>query len=324
MAFDHPTSLPAITLGIKLDNVNGHSQGPDSAEHLYMHPAEQLGSVSSNAPSCDQQVLDDIYASHPEMTENYFPGKRRQQENSWVEGGMQQLHHENERKRNVSEASGNSSIWLSGQRDEESSKQVLMDLHQKIGLQSIHSSEDDYGHLTSSSKSRESFWPITDSSSSNHNPDQEVAMNNSFMDRPQHLNSNSLLHDNPAMALSGQLHLGNGERLHGSNSGALPEEPTFLSGMIDTSQANHVDNRFGSKYTKDKDLAELDNRSGSKCVRAMSRSVSHIEENFVEQAETAMDLVNAHSRHSSLSSAGNFSAISSDIIHMLRWILEVL
>jgi PERQ amino acid-rich with GYF domain-containing protein len=89
MAFDHPTSLPAITLGIKLDNVNGHSQGPDSAEHLYMHPAEQLGSVSSNAPSCDQQVLDDIYASHPEMTENYFPGKRRQQENSWVEGGMQ-------------------------------------------------------------------------------------------------------------------------------------------------------------------------------------------------------------------------------------------
>jgi PERQ amino acid-rich with GYF domain-containing protein len=144
------------------------------------------------------------------------------------------------------------------------------------------------------------------------------------MDRPQHLNSNSLLHDNPAMALSGQLHLGNGERLHGSNSGALLEEPTFLSGMIDTSQANHVDNRFGSKYTKDKDLAELDNRSGSKCVRAMSRSVSHIEENFVEQAETAMDLVNAHSRHSSLSSAGNFSAISSDIIRMLRWILEVL
>ncbi|XP_073261729.1 uncharacterized protein [Populus alba] len=310
MAFDHLTSLPAVTLGINLDNVNGHSQGPDSAEHLYMHPAEQLGSVSSNAPSCDQQVLDDIYASHPEMTESYFPGKRRQQENSWVEGGMQQLHHENERKRNVSEASGNSSIWLSGQRDEESSKQVLMDLRQKIGLQSIHSSEDDYGHLISSSNSRESFRPITDSSSSNHNPDQEVAMNNSFMDRPQHLNSNSLLHDNPAMALSGQVHLlGNGERLHGSNSGALPEEPTFLSGMIDTSQANHVDNRFGSKYIKDKDLAELDNRSGSKCARAMSRSVSHIEENFVEQAETAMDLVNAHSRHSSLSSAGGYGGL---------------
>ncbi|KAJ6290135.1 hypothetical protein OIU78_025954 [Salix suchowensis] len=62
-------------------------------------------------------------------------------------------------------------------------------------------------------------------------------MNNSFMDRPQNLNSNSLLHDNPALTLSGQLyHLGNGERLLGSNSGtALPEEPTFLSGMIHTS-----------------------------------------------------------------------------------------
>ncbi|KAG5226801.1 protein ESSENTIAL FOR POTEXVIRUS ACCUMULATION [Salix suchowensis] len=290
MAFDHLTT--------------GHSQGPDSVEHLCMHSAEQLGSVSSNFSSCDRQVLNDIYASHPEMTESYFPGKQRQQENSWVEGGIQLLHLENERKRNVSEASGNSSIWKSGQRDEESSKQGLMDLHQKISLQSIHLSEDDYGHLISSSKSRESFWSITDSSL-NHNPDQEVAMNNSFMDRPQNLNSNSLLHDNPALTLSGQLyHLGNGERLLGSNSGtALPEEPTFLSGMIHTSHGNDVDNRFGSKYTKDKVLAELDNRSGSKCVRTMSTSVSHIEENFVEQAETAMDLVNSHSRHSSLSSA---------------------
>uniref|UniRef100_A0A6N2MT42 Uncharacterized protein n=1 Tax=Salix viminalis TaxID=40686 RepID=A0A6N2MT42_SALVM len=185
-----------------------------------------------------------------------------------------------------------------------------MDLHQKISLQSIHSSEDDYGHLISSSKSRESFWSITDSSL-NHNPDQEVAMNNSFMDRPQNLNSNSLLHDNPALTLSGQLyHLGNGERLLGSNSGtALPEEPTFLSGMIHTSHGNDVDNRFGSKYTKDKVLAELDNRSGSKCVRTMSTSVSHIEENFVQQAETAMDLVNSHSRHSSLSSAGGYGGL---------------
>ncbi|KAF9663545.1 hypothetical protein SADUNF_Sadunf17G0062500 [Salix dunnii] len=296
MAFDHLTT--------------GHSQGPDSVEHLCMHSAEQLGSVSSNFSSCDRQVLNDIYASHPEMTENYFPGKQRQQENSWVEGGMQQLHLENERKRNVSETSGNSSIWKSGQQDEESSKQVLMDLHQNISLQSIHSSEDDYEHLISSSKSRESFWPITDSSS-NHNPDQKVAMNNEFIDRPQNLNSKSLLHDNPALALSGQLHhLENGERLLGSNSGtALLEEPTFLSGMIHTSHGNDVGDRFGSKYTKDKVLAELDNRSGSKGARAMSRSVSHIEENSVEQAETAMDLVNAHSRHSSLSSAGGYGGL---------------
>uniref|UniRef100_A0A6N2MCP9 GYF domain-containing protein n=1 Tax=Salix viminalis TaxID=40686 RepID=A0A6N2MCP9_SALVM len=94
MAFDHLTT--------------GHSQGPDSVEHLCMHSAEQLGSVSSNFSSCDRQVLNDIYASHPEMTESYFPGKQRQQENSWVEGGIQLLHLENERKRNVSEASGNS------------------------------------------------------------------------------------------------------------------------------------------------------------------------------------------------------------------------
>jgi PERQ amino acid-rich with GYF domain-containing protein len=46
----------------------------------------------------------------------------------------------------------------------------------------------------------------------------------------------------------------------------------------------------------------------------MARSVSHIEESFVEQAETAMDFANASSRHSSLSSAGIFSDI-----HLFRY-----
>ncbi|CAK7328341.1 unnamed protein product [Dovyalis caffra] len=307
MAFNHPTSLPAVTPGMKLDNVNSLSQSPDPAEHLYMHSADQLGSFS--VLSHHRQVFDDIHASRAEMTESYLSGKQGQQENSWIEGGMQQLHLEAERKRNVSEVAGNYSIWTSARGGEESSNQVLMDLHQKMGLQSIRSSEDDYRHLASS-KSQESFWPITESSSSNHIPDQEVAINDSFMEKPQNLNSNPLLHDNPLVALSGQLHhLGNGERLSlRSKSGALSEEPAFMSGMVDTSHVNHVDNRFGAKSTMDKDLAELDNRYGSRGMSAMARSVSHIEENFVEQAETAMDFVNANSRqssrHSSLSSAG--------------------
>eukprot|EP00258_Populus_trichocarpa_P030345 XP_024446364.1 uncharacterized protein LOC18095252 isoform X1 [Populus trichocarpa] len=306
MAFDHPTSLPAVTPGMKLDNVNGHSQGPDSAEHLYMHSTDQLGSFSSNVSSHHRQVFGDIYGSRAEMTESHLPGKQGQQENSWVEGGMQQLHLEAERKRNVSEVAGNSSFWTSAGGDEESSKQVLMDLHQKMGLQSIRSSEDDYRHLISSSKSRESFWPITESFSLNDIPDQEATMNDSFMEKPQNLKSNSLLQDNHAMSLSGQLHhLGNSERLSlRSKSGALTEEPTFLSGIVDTSHTNHVDNMFGDKSAMDKELAELDNRYGSKGMSAMARSVSHIEESFVEQAETAMDFANASSRHSSLSSAG--------------------
>ncbi|XP_011000953.1 PREDICTED: uncharacterized protein LOC105108365 isoform X2 [Populus euphratica] len=315
MAFDHPTSLPAVTPGMKLDNVNGHSQGPDSAEHLYMHSTDQLGSFSSNVSSHHRQVFGDIYGSRAEMTESHLPGKQGQQENSWVEGGMQQLHLEAERKRNVSEVAGNSSFWTSARGDEEISKQVLMDLHQNMGLQSIRSSEDDYQHLISSSKSQESFWPITESFSLNDIPDQEATMNDSFMEKPQNLKSNSLLQDNHAMpvlqdnhamSLSGQLHhLGNGERLSlRLKSGALTEEPAFLSGMVDTSHTNHVDNMFGDKSALDKELAELDNRYGSKGMSAMARSVSHIEESFVEQAETAMGFANAGSRHSSLSSAG--------------------
>jgi PERQ amino acid-rich with GYF domain-containing protein len=84
--------------------------------------------------------------------------------------------------------------------------------------------------------------------------------------------------------------------------------------MVDTSHTNHVDNMFGDKSAMDKELAELDNRYGSKGMSAMARSVSHIEESFVEQAETAMDFANASSRHSSLSSAGIFSDI-----HLFRY-----
>jgi len=320
MAFDHPTSLPAVTPGMKMDNVSGHSQGPDSAEHLYMHSTDQPGSFSSNVSSRHRQVFGDIYGSRAEMTESHLPGKQGQQENSWVEGGMQQLHLEAERKRNVSEVAGNSSFWTSARGDEESSKQVLADLHQNMGLQSIRSSEDDYRNLISSSKSQESFWPITESFSLNDIPDQEATMNDSFMEKPQNLKSNSLLQDNHAMSLSGQLHhQGNGERLSlRSKSGALTEEPTFFSGIVDTSHTNHVDNMFVDKSAMDKELAELDNRYGSKGMTAMARSVSHIEENFVEQAETAMDFANASSRqssrHSSLSSAGIFSDI-----HLIRY-----
>ncbi|KAJ6754497.1 GYF DOMAIN-CONTAINING PROTEIN [Salix purpurea] len=309
MAFDHPTSLPAVTPGMKLDNINIHSQGPDSAEHLYVHSTDQLGSFSSNVSSHHHQVFDDIYASHTEMPESYLFGKQGQQEKSWIEGGMQQLHLETERKRNASEAAGNSSIWKSARGDEESSKQVLMDLHQKTGRQSNRSTEDDYWNLRSS-KSQESFWPITESFSSNVIPDQEATMNGSFMEKPQNMNSNSLLQDNHAVALSGQLyHRGNVERLSlRSKSGALMEEPTFLSGIVGTSHANHVDNNFDAKSAMDKDMVELDNRFGSKGMSSMTMSVSHIEENSVEQAETTVDFANANSRlssrHSSLSSAG--------------------
>ncbi|KAJ7015686.1 hypothetical protein NC653_004862 [Populus alba x Populus x berolinensis] len=181
MAFDHPTSLPAVTPGMRMDNLNGHSQGPDSAEPLYMHSTDQLGSFSSNVSSRHRQVFGDIYGSRAEMTESHLPGKQGQQENSWVEGGMQQLHLEAERKRNVSEVAGNSSFWTSARGDEESSKQVLMNLQQNMGLQSIRSSEDDYRHLISSSKSQESYWPITESFSLNDIPDQEATMSDSFL-----------------------------------------------------------------------------------------------------------------------------------------------
>ncbi|KAF2322913.1 hypothetical protein GH714_032036 [Hevea brasiliensis] len=199
----HGLYEPVVIPGIKLDNVNDCPQDPNSTEHLYMQPADQLGSFSSDA-------------------------------------------------------------------------------------------------LCLIKDSRFSNLPF------NHILDQEAAMNLSFMKGPQILNSTSLLQDNlVTAALSGQ----NGERLLSkSNSGALIEEQTFLSGTRDPSHASYANARFIGKSTLDEDLPELERKGsiyGSKAMVPMRRSVSQIEDNLVEQAEAATDLGRIPSRHSLLSIAGS-------------------
>ncbi|KAG8655973.1 protein ESSENTIAL FOR POTEXVIRUS ACCUMULATION 1 isoform X5 [Manihot esculenta] len=311
MEFERSMSLPGVTPGIKLENVNDHRQGPDSTEHLYKQPADQLGPFSSSNPFQCQQFSDDFSGSHPEAT-GHLPGKNGQSEKSWSEGGMQQLHLETQQLSKFPEAV-NASIWAPTGPDEESSKRLLME-HQKLGIQSMKSSENDYQHLTLSSEPQDSLWPMKDLRLSNlpfnHILGQEAAMNHSFMKGAQNLNSTSLLQENLVnAALSAQ----NGERLHSrSNSGVLIEEETFLSGARDLSLTNYADGRFIGKSTMDKELPEMGRKGsiyGSRNMISMSMPVSQIEDNLVEQAGTAMNFEGIPSRHSSLSSTGGTQSL---------------
>ncbi|XP_031271430.1 uncharacterized protein LOC116129840 [Pistacia vera] len=295
MALDRSLSVPpAVTPGRNLDNINARAQGLDFPDqHLYMHSTGQLSSFSSGIPSHSQQISDEFYATHPDMKESHS-GNNMLQENSWIEKQMQQLNLKGDRQRQDSEVnmtSVDTSLWTSTGGDRENSERVLMDLiRQNSGLQSVQSSEIGYQH-----KTREAFWPVSETQSSNLPfnllPGQEVIVSSSFVEGPQNSNSSAQFK-----------HSGNGERLIiRSNSGALLEQP-FLSSSIEHSSPI-------GKSTLDKDFLELEGPKGKRHgSKGMGMSISEIKDNSVEQAENSLDYgelpINAHSRHSSLSSVG--------------------
>lgn len=320
VAFERP--MPSGAPGMNLDNVNARFQGLDIQDrHPYMHSIDPMGSFSSGIPSQHHQVSDWLHASHPDAVESRSRNNGRS-ENSWLEPGMKQLHFEAERRKmepEVSVASTDSSLWALAGDDEEKSKRVLMDmLHQKLNLQSTQSSEVDHQHSISSYKSRDSFGLFPESSSSNLPPnllpDQIVSLNNTLTEGSPNSNSSNLRQNHLLNVYANEQfnNLENRERFPlRSNSGALGEQPLFSS-TLETSQIGFVDSSSIGNSSMGKEFSELEGKKGkkrgSKSRTEMSRSVSEIESNLAEQAEDAMDhgelLVNAHSRHTSLSNAG--------------------
>ncbi|CAL2250879.1 unnamed protein product [Prunus armeniaca] len=237
-------------------------------------------------------------------------GNSGQLENSCIEAHQPHLHLDAEQKRRDSEATmafAESNIWANG--DTEHSKQILMDLHQKLGHQSTELSEVDYQHQLSSSRSR---------GESVHLPfsllrDQPVGMNT---EGPQNSNYSVLFQDHlGGVGMNEQSsNLATSERVpFRSNSRAFMEDQLFLSGPREVSHTSHVDTSFMCKSAVSDGVSELEGNNWKKQgVKGMlNRSVSGYEVNVTDQEETAIDCgelrSNAHSRHSSLSSAGNLS-----------------
>ncbi|ONI19993.1 hypothetical protein PRUPE_3G309100 [Prunus persica] len=233
-------------------------------------------------------------------------GNSGQLENSCIEAHRPHLHLDAEQKRRDSEATmafAESNMWANG--DREHSKQILMDLHQKLGHQSTELSEVDYQHQLSSSRSR---------GGSVHLPfsllrDQPVGMNTGG---PQNSNYSVSFQDHlGGVGMNEQSsNLATSERVpFRSNSREFMEDQLFLSGPREVSHTSHVDTSFMCKSAVSDGVSELEGNNWKKQgVKGMlNRSVSGYEGNVTDQEETAIDCgelrSNAHSRHSSLSSA---------------------
>ncbi|TYG44115.1 hypothetical protein ES288_D11G072200v1 [Gossypium darwinii] len=314
------SSHSAAAPGMKLDNVNSL----DIAEHLYMHSNNQLGPFSSGNHSFSQQTLGDVYASRPDLV--YHFGKNEQLENSWAGKQMQQLNLEADLQRRESEVV--SSTWASAGGIHEKSKKALMDLlHQKLGIQSRRSSEGDYQYSTSSSRGRESFWPVSEPQASSfpftHFSNQEVHINNSYLEGPQNSNSGALLQDHlfGVAANGGVNQVVNCERLpHKSNLGSFAEDQSLLLGAEDLSSSSYADASLVSKSAVDKEVGELEGKekkNGSKGMISRTGSVSGFEDNILEQVEMPLDCADlqsiTHIRHGSLSTGGNGRLYSNEI-----------
>lgn len=296
LGFFEPSST-ALDRSMNLDNVDACGQVLDFPDqHLYMHSSGELGSLSSGVSSHSHQVSNEFYASYPDMIEHHSPGNSGLLESNWIEKHIQQLNLKAEQHRKESEINMNAvdSMWTSARGDEENSKRALMDrFHQNLGHKSMQSSEFDYQHLISSSKTQETVWPVNETHSLNlpfgHLPDQEVSESSSFMEGPQNSNTGAKFK-----------HAGNSERLILRSSSGAPMEQSFLSGIVE--HPNSI-----SKLAVESELQGLKGkRHGSK---GMSWSVSEIKDNLVEETENSLDCreqcSTAHSRQSSLSTSGN-------------------
>ncbi|PRQ54303.1 putative GYF domain-containing protein [Rosa chinensis] len=194
MEFDR-FSVPAGSHGMNLDIANIRGQDLEVREQYRLNSSiDERGSLSSGVTSHRRLVSDEFYASHPVTFESLPSGNNGQLESSCTEAVMPYLHLDAEQKRRDTEdtiAFTASNRLASTNGDKEHSKQILMDLHQKLGHQPTQSSEVDYQHHLSSCRSQGGsvHLPL------NLLPDQSVGMSNCFTEGPQSSNFSLLLQD---------------------------------------------------------------------------------------------------------------------------------
>ncbi|KAK8587004.1 hypothetical protein V6N12_021520 [Hibiscus sabdariffa] len=246
---------------------------------------------------------------HPGAMESFDLRENGHLENSWTTKQIQQLNLDEEFQKRESEV--DSSPWVSAGGVHDNSKKALTDLlQQKLGIQSMQSSEVDCQHSTLSSRGKETFWPVSEPQTSNflfnHFPNQEVHMN-------KNSDSSALLQDHlHGVAVSGSVNeMVYCERLPlKAGSGSFVEEQSFLTGIGDPSRGSYTDASLIRKSTMDVEIAKLEAKekeNGMKGMIARNGSVSGSEDNV--QVETALecgDLRSSfHSRHNSLSTDGS-------------------
>ncbi|CAJ1788709.1 unnamed protein product [Sphenostylis stenocarpa] len=282
----------------------------------FLHPGDQMGSLSSH----HLQPSDDLFGHHPDAFKSSLHGNNGHVENSWIDPRVQlQQHLEAVRQRRelgdtVSSADLNMSA-SAGSHEDSSARGFIDLLHQKLGVPSAQPSTLDKWHPLSSRSDKS--WNVPEASSIMHpfelQPDhQQVHINDHFLERAQSTNSSALIHDHlSSMNITDQFNnIGNNERMPlRSRSGSLLEEQSVLSGKMETLHPNYrIPFQIG-KSSMEKDILELEANKGQRheymsTINNLVPGMSDMS-GQVESIMNSMELpVIAHSRHSSLSSAG--------------------
>ncbi|OIW02954.1 hypothetical protein TanjilG_13591 [Lupinus angustifolius] len=279
--------------------------------HRYVHPTDQLGSLSSHHTQSG-----DIFGQHLDAFKSSLPGNNGHLENSWIDPRVQLQQLEAVRQRRVlGDASADPSMSASAGSHEESSAQGFMDLHQKLDLQSTLPSAVDKWHPLSS-RSHDRSWQVSEASSLVHPfelPPDQVRTNGPFLQRTQSGNSSALMHDHLAsMHINEQYNnLGNAERIPlRSRSGSLMEGQSLLSSNKDTLYPSYRIPPLTGKSAMEKELLELEISKGHRheFMGTVTKSVPGMSD-LSGQVEGTMNSMErpgsvTHSRHISQSSAG--------------------
>ncbi|XP_042500020.1 protein ESSENTIAL FOR POTEXVIRUS ACCUMULATION 1-like [Macadamia integrifolia] len=296
------SSLPSGTPGMNLDVVNAlaRAQGVDLQERLsYMHPGNQVSSFSSGVHPHHQKVANQFHASPSDVIESRWSEGNEQAAHSWIGARIQQLHLEAQHKKRESEFNTTSEdlgSWASAEVNDNNSNQLLLDLHQKLGLHSTQSVEMGDGVPTALER-REPSWLFSNTCSLD-NPfnfltEPQPSLSSSFVEGPH--GSNSVQDRLVDVGIDDQSRgRESSERLSiRSNSGALIEDEHLLSGLNESSQS-YLDSTVAGKSSVDRDLSETkDGKKGkkrlSKSKVATNKLASEVQESMAEQGVASVD-----------------------------------
>ncbi|KAI3859402.1 hypothetical protein MKX03_013769 [Papaver bracteatum] len=326
LPFERSSSLPTGGPAMNLDALNAfpHPQIQDMPDwHTQVHVSGQAGSFSSGMHSQQLQVPSQFKASHLDGIGSQWSESKGHQDNRWMEARIQKLKLESEQYRRQLEVnslpSDEQSSWAPTGGTDESSKQALFDaLHQKLGVHSTQPLQMGDVVPASSFERRDPSWPFPGSSSSEHvfNLFGGQEEGNSFAEVPHGSDSTNLLQDQfIRMGMDEQSScLESSEtKLHEHNTGILPEEEHFVSGMSEIPQSTQADTNT-TEPTEDKDLAEEKDdkkgkKRGSKNKGSINKTSLELQEGMAEQAKSSaiqrVELpANTPIRHTSLGPTG--------------------
>lgn len=318
--FERSGPASAGDLAMNFDRVGNSVQGRELQErNRYMHLSNHLGSV----PSHRLQASDDFFAHNTDAIKG-FSVNNGDLENSWADRRLELQHLEVGRQRRelgVTDPSAAIDMSASSGTHEQITTQSLADLiHQKLGVQSTHQSHVDKWHPLSS-RNQDQSWQVSETNSFiqpfDHPQDQHIHLNDSFIDGSHSANPSALLQDHfKSMNIAEQYsNLGTNERMPlWSRSGSLAEEQSVFSANRDTLNSGHRNPLLVSRSAMENDLLESETNGGQRheFLSTMNKSLSGVSE-FSERVEGTMHPMELsaiiHSRHSSLNSTGNASAI---------------